>query len=176
MDSYKHVGDKDCVKYGDIAVFLVLDKDSKIRAKVDITHRLLKGKRHDGSKFKTTVLYEPDCDLPVLDPTTPLLALCFLDNVFRDIASIDALFAVSSDTVQEFGGFLPLRIKSEWLDIPIMRHSPRDGAGESGWATSPSEGYAYFTATNRLEKLARICGFTASLTFYAVRRAPSDAD
>ncbi|KAJ3151527.1 hypothetical protein HDU89_001970 [Geranomyces variabilis] len=82
----------------------------------------------------------------------PLLALCFLDNVFQDIASIDALFAVLSDTVQEFGGFLPLRIKSEWLDIPIMRHSPRDGAGESGWATSPSEGYAYFTASNRLEE------------------------
>ncbi|KAJ3144336.1 hypothetical protein HDU86_001941 [Geranomyces michiganensis] len=174
MDSYKQAGDKDCVKYGDIAVFLVLDKNSKIRVKVDITHRLLKGKRHDGGKFKTTVLYEADCDLPVLDPTTPLLALCFLDNVFQDIESIDALCAVSSDTIQEFGGFLPLRIKSEWLNIPIMRHSPRDGAGESGWATSLSEGYAYFTAANRLERLGRMCGFTASLTFYAIRRSSID--
>ncbi|KAJ3146408.1 hypothetical protein HDU89_006274 [Geranomyces variabilis] len=68
------------------------------------------------------------------------------------------------------GGTMTLKMKEEWLDVPVMRKTVKVG---DHW-TSPHKWLCYESATHALDKVQQQAGFTEKVTFYCLRRSSID--
>ncbi|KAJ3157865.1 hypothetical protein HDU89_000244 [Geranomyces variabilis] len=172
MVTLDYADENDTVKYKDLQVSFFVDEQGRTRVKAIVCYRLLKGKRYNNSAYKKCLLtdFVPGRAFRGLDAVVPLLAMCFGDGVFRDVANIDAMFMVPQEHICAAGN-IELAIKAEWLEVPIMRKMVKKGRV---WAPSDHEGLTYSASRCILKRVALAAGFTESVTFYSLRRGSID--